>query len=29
MYRCVLWNMTKNDAVDRLNNSKFDDKVKL
>ena len=22
-YRCVLWNMTKNDAINRLNNSKL------
>ena len=26
---CVLWNMTKNDAVNRLNNSKLDDKGTL
>ena len=25
-YRCVLWNMTKNDAINWLNNSKLDDK---
>ena len=25
-YRCVLWSMTKNDAINRLNNSKLDDK---
>ena len=24
--RCVLWNITKIDASNRLNNSKFDDK---
>ena len=28
-YRCVLWNMTKNDATNRLNNSKLDDKGTL
>ena len=28
-YRCFLWNMTKNDAIDRLNNSKLDDKGTL
>ena len=28
-YRCVLWNMTKNDAINRLNNSKLDDKGTL
>ena len=27
--RCVLWNITKNDAINRLNNSKFDDKSTL
>ena len=26
-YRCVLWNITRNDAINRLNNSKLDDKV--
>ena len=25
-YRCVILNMTRNDAINRLNNSKFDDK---
>ena len=25
-YRCVLWNITRNDAVNRLNNFKLDDK---
>ena len=25
-YRLFLWNMTKNDAINRLNNSKLDDK---
>ena len=25
-YRCVLWNMTRNDAINRLNSSKLDDK---
>ena len=28
-YRCVLWNMSKNDAVNRLNNSQLDDRGKL
>ena len=28
-YRCVLWNITKNDAIDRLNNSELDDKSTL
>ena len=28
-YRCVLWNMTGNDAIRRLNNSKLDDKGTL
>ena len=28
-YRSVLWNMTKNDAINRLNNSKLDDKDTL
>ena len=28
-YRCVLWNMTKSDAINRLNNSKLDDKGTL
>ena len=28
-YRCVLWNMTKNDAIYRLDNSKLDDKGSL
>ena len=28
-YRCVLWNITKNDAINRLNNSKLDDKGSL
>ena len=26
-YRCVLWNITRNDVINRLNNSKLDDKV--
>ena len=26
-YRCVLWNITRNDAINRLNNSKLHDKV--
>ena len=25
-YRCVIWNMTTNDAMNRLNNSALDDK---
>ena len=28
-YRCILWNMTENDAVIRLNNSKLNDKDTL
>ena len=28
-YRCVLWNMTKNDAINRLNHSQLDDKGSL
>ena len=28
-YRCVLRNMSKNDAINRLNNSKLDDKGTL
>ena len=28
-YICVLWNMTKNDAINRLNNFKLDDKGTL
>ena len=28
-YRHVLWNMTRNDAINRLNNSKLDDKGTL
>ena len=28
-YRCVLWNMTKTDAIIRLNNSKLNDKGTL
>ena len=28
-YRCVLWNMTKNDAINMLDNSKLDDKGTL
>ena len=28
-YRCVLWNMTRNDAINRLNNSELDDKGTL
>ena len=23
-YRCILWNMTRNDAINRLNNYKLD-----
>ena len=28
-YRCVLWNITRNDAIYRLNNSKLDNKDSL
>ena len=28
-YRCLLWNITKTDAINRLNNSKLDDKGTL
>ena len=28
-YRCVLWNMSKNDAINRLSNSKLDDRGTL
>ena len=28
-YRCVLWNITKNNSINRLNNSKLDDKGTL
>ena len=28
-YRCVLWNMNRNDAINRLNNSELDDKGTL
>ena len=28
-YRCVIPNMTRNDAIDRLSNSKLDDKGSL
>ena len=28
-YRCVLWNITKNDAINILSNSKLDDKGTL
>ena len=28
-YRCVLWNTTRNDAINRLNNFKLDDKSTL
>ena len=28
-YRCVLWNMIKNDSINRLNNSKLDDRGTL
>ena len=28
-YRCILWNMTRNDAIGGLNNSKLDDKDTL
>ena len=25
-YRCIIWNMTKTNAINKLNNSKLDDK---
>ena len=28
-YRCVLWNMSKNDAINMLGNSKLDNKGTL
>ena len=28
-YRIVLWNITRNDAINRFNNSKLDDKGTL
>lgn len=28
-YKCVIWNMSRSDAVNRLNNSKLDDKGSL
>ena len=28
-YRCILWNMTENGAINRLHNSKLDDKGTL
>ena len=28
-YRCVLWNITKKNAINRLNNSKLDNKGTL
>ena len=28
-YRCVLWNMTRNDTINRLNNSKLQDRGTL
>ena len=28
-YRCFLWNITKNDAVNKLRNSRLDDKGTL
>ena len=28
-YRCALWKMTKNDGINRLNNSKLHDKGTL
>ena len=28
-YRCIVWNMTRNDAINRLNKSKLDDKGSL
>ena len=27
--RCVLWNMSRNDAINRLNNSELDDEGSL
>ena len=29
LYKCVIWNMTRNDAINRLNNSKLHDKGSL
>ena len=28
-YRCILWNMTRNDAINRINSSRLDDKDTL
>ena len=28
-YKCIIWNMSRSDAVNRLNNSKLDDKGSL
>ena len=28
-YRCILWNMARSDVINRLNNSKLDDKSTL
>ena len=28
-YRCVIWNMTRNDTINMLNNSELDDKGPL
>ena len=28
-YICVIWNITKDDTINRLNNSKLDDKESL
>ena len=28
-YRCVIWNMTRNDAINRLDHSKLDDERSL
>ena len=28
-YRCILWGISKNDAIDRLNNSVLEDKGAL
>ena len=28
-YRCVLWNVTRNDAINMLGNSKFENKSTL
>ena len=28
-YRCILWNRTRNDAINRINSSRLDDKGTL